>query len=528
MQTGCSDAAFLTKFNAQGNGLVYSTCLGSGLGGAYGAGAHGVALDATGTAYLTGWGGGSGTHFLPTTPGAFQSQPSPSIGPNAFVAVLNPSASGSASLLYATYFGGVSTNFGGDLGAGIAVDAFGMLYITGQTSSPNFPVTAGAFLTTFLPGSCSGFVCNAEYNGGKLPTVFVAKLNPRASGAASLIYSTFLGGSAGAKGLGIAVDNTGNAYVTGCTACTGGDLGSIPFPTTPGAYQSVSTFFDAFVTKLNAAGDGLVYSTLLGGSMGTPISYGTAIALDSSGDAYVTGYTRATNFPTTPDAFQGSYPGGGGSLGYNAFLTKLNATGTALIYSSYLGGGTHDDYLSRLAVDTVGDAYVMGYTGSADFPTTQATFQLIYSGNGDTFVTKFPLGSATGFAVSGILPNNGGNSGVVTATIIGAEFQDGVSVSLGGGAQPVIPGSPVNVAPERRTITATFDLHDAVPGPRDLIVTNQDGTTITLSHAFTITEVGVLNVWVQIVGDQAFAQGPMRISMSSSAIWVTSMRWEFP
>jgi hypothetical protein len=305
-QTGCSASTFLTKFNAQGDGLLYSTCLGGGSGNV-----RGVALDATGNAYLTGEGGGGGADFFPTTPGAFQRQSAQSTGPSAFVAVLNPSASGTSSLIYSTYLGGVSTTFFGDGGTGIAVDVFSMIYVTGATTSPNFPVTAGAFLTTFPADNCrTGCAANiATPVPGLLPTAFVAKLNPLASGPASLIYSTFLGGSFGTYGSGIAVDTSGSTYVTGNTGRAFGSPGSIvPFPTTPGAYQSVLDSIDVFVTKLNAAGNGLVYSTLLGGSAGNNESFGTGIALDSSGNAYVTGSTRSSGFPTTPDAFQPFIP----------------------------------------------------------------------------------------------------------------------------------------------------------------------------------------------------------------------------
>src|SRR5208282_5206125 len=213
------------------------------------------------------------------------------------------------TLVYSTYLGG--SNY--DQGSGIAVDGSGNAYGAGFTYSANFPVTAGAFQTTFAGGAA-----------------FVTKLN--ASGSA-LVYSTYLGGSGGAQAFGIAIDGAGNAYVTGSSGPN--------FPITAGAFQTtINGGFTsvAFVTKLNASGTALVYSTYLGGTGGVPAgetdaqAYG--IAIDGAGNAYVTGYTLATDFPTTVGAFQTTLTGGS-----NAFITKLNASGTALLYSTYLGGG---------------------------------------------------------------------------------------------------------------------------------------------------------------------------------------------
>jgi hypothetical protein len=185
-----------------------------------------------------------------------------------------------------------------------------------------------------------------------------------------LVYSTYLGGSDLDYGSAIAVDASGNAYVTGSTFST-------DFPTTSGAFKtSLRGSMNAFVTKLNAAGSALVYSTYLGGS-GTMcaeppfcVESGSGIAADASGNAYVAGRTSSPDFPTTPEAFQKSF---GGGLGH-AFVTKLNATGSALIYSSYLGGGSSDE-ASDIAVDGLGSGYVTGITGSSDFPVTSGAFQ---------------------------------------------------------------------------------------------------------------------------------------------------------
>ncbi len=187
-------------------------------------------------------------------------------------------------------------------------------------------------MTTYPGAGCLSGCLNL----GLLPSAFVAKFDPLAFGSASLIYSTFLGGSAGTVGNGLAVDSLGNTYVTGTTGYYYGYPNvNNPFPTTPGAYQTVPDSNDAFVTKLNAAGNGLIYSTLLGGP--SPSSYeqwANGIGLDVSGNAYVTGPTTSGLFPTTPDAYQPTDPN---SVLGHAFVTKLNSTGAGLLYSSYLG-----------------------------------------------------------------------------------------------------------------------------------------------------------------------------------------------
>jgi hypothetical protein len=185
------------------------------------------------------------------------------------------------------------------------VDGSGNAYVTGYTGSTNYDVTPGAFQTT---------------NGGGRD-VFVTKLN--ATGTA-LVYSTYIGGSRGDVGYGIAVDGSGNAYVTGWTSSTNYDV-------TPGAFQTTNGGGrDVFVTKLNATGTALVYSTYIGGS-GDEV--GRGIAVDGSGNAYVTGETNSTDYDVTPGAFQTTNEGR-----WDVFVTKLNATGTALVYSTYIGG----------------------------------------------------------------------------------------------------------------------------------------------------------------------------------------------
>ena len=215
----------------------------------------------------------------------------------------------------------------------------------------------------------------STYGGGGCCDAFVTKLN--AAGAA-LVYSTYLGGSGDDEGNAIAVDAAGNAYVTGLTDST--DL-----PTTAGAFQTIygGGISDAFVTKLDPAGCALVYSTYLGGS-GTDAGHG--IAVDTDGNAFVTGNTNSSNFTTTMTAFQTTY-GGGGCC--DAFVTKLDAAGSALVYSTYLGGSGNDAG-SAIALDAFpnSNAYVTGFTDSGDFPTTAGAFQTSNARTRDAFVAK--------------------------------------------------------------------------------------------------------------------------------------------
>ncbi len=246
-----------------------------------------------------------------------------------------------------------------DVGYGIAVDGTGNAYVTGQTNG-NFPTTAGAYQTAY---------------GGGTTDAFVAKLNPAGGGANDLVYSTYLGGSGDDTGYGIAVDSSGNAYVTGFA--DGG------FPTTPSAYQTAygGGTSDAFVAELNSAGNSLAYSTYLGGSGN---DQGYAIAVDSAGNAYVTGYAGG-GFPTTAGAYQTVYGGND-----DAFVTKLNASGSALVYSTYLGGSGYDQGCA-IALDGTGPAYVTGFSSSSDFPTTSGAYQTVLGGGNDAFVAKFAL-----------------------------------------------------------------------------------------------------------------------------------------
>src|SRR5689334_6104358 len=327
--------AFVTKLNSKGSALVYSARFGGNLDDF----SRGIALDSSGNAYITGWTVCRSTVCTFPTVNAFQ--PNFAGGNNdAFVTKVDSSGS---SLVYSTYLGGGKViNGTEDWGEAIAVDNSGSAYVTGYTYSPDFPVTTGAFDT-----SRAGLAA------------FVTKFTPDGT---SLVYSTFLGGAGREQGQGIAVDVNGNAYVTGITESFDSPFTSAyeGFPVTAGAFQTKGSY-DAFVTKLNAKGSGLVYSTYLGGSAG--VDRGWAIALDDAGNACVTGDTASTDFPIR-NAIQAAY-GGGQS---DAFVAKLNATGSALVYSTFLGGNLWDE--GRGIACRGSDVFVTGDTSSLDFPTS--------------------------------------------------------------------------------------------------------------------------------------------------------------
>jgi hypothetical protein len=397
--------AFVTKLSPSGSSLVYSTYLGGGDAEQ----AFGIAVDGSGSAYVTGF--TSSTDFPTLSP--YQTDQG---GDDAFVTKLSPSGS---SLVYSTYLGGSDS----EQGNGIAVHGSGSAYVTGHTISTDFPTLnpyqgarglVDAFVTKFSPSGSSlsystrlgggdaeyGFGIAVDNSGSAYVTgptlstdfptqnpyqvdqglqdAFLTKLSPSGS---SLVYSTYLGGSDNDSANGIAVDGSGSAYVTG-------DTSSTDFPAL-NPYQGDQGMQDVFVTKVASSGSSLVYSTYLGGS---DVDVGLGIAVDTSGSAYVTGQTTSTDFPTL-DAYQTDQ----GSS--DAFVTKLSRSGSTLAYSTYLGGSS-SDRASGIAVDGGESAYVTGLTASTDFP-TQSPYQTD-QGNADAFVAK--LAASTPQTLSTFVP----------------------------------------------------------------------------------------------------------------------------
>ena len=377
--------AFVSKLNATGSALVYSTYLGgNGIDGG-----HGIAVDSLGNVYV---GGITSSTNFPTVHPIQASNNSPALG-TGFVAKLNVSGS---ALLYSTYLGGSGGDNGGDAVTGLAVDSSGEAVVTGKTFSTDFP--------TVNPLQASN---NSPANGNG----FVAKLNEFGS---ALAYSTYLGGSGGDGVNGIALDTAGNAYLTGFTQ-------SEDFPTVNPLQTTLNGPSNAFVAELNPAGSALVYSTYLGGSGS---DQGNAIAVDTSGSAYVTGFTGSTNFPTV-SPLQATNKGAA-PLTQNAFVAKLNPAGKALVYSTYLGGSVEES-ASGIGVDFSGNAYVVGDTWSKNFPTVNP----VQSTNNST-------GAGGGTAVTAFVAQlNAAGSALVYSTYLGGSVQEntsGVAVSLAGNA----------------------------------------------------------------------------------------------
>jgi uncharacterized protein (TIGR03437 family) len=332
---------------------------------------------------------------------------------DAFLTKVDPSG----QIVYTTYFGGD----GNDSVNGIAVDAAGSAYLAGTTWSPNFP-TVNAYQSRPGQGMPDAFVCHLDPFGG-------------------LVYSTYLGGKLWEFGMAIAVDTKGSAYITGQTA-------SPDFPLTSGAFQTKPLQGDmfrgpysAFVTKLSPDGKTLVYSTLLGGSRVScaggsrcvfvgPQDIGNAIAVDAAGNAYLAGSTNSSDFPTTPGAFQTTC-----ACNYfssDAFVTKLNPSGSALVFSTYLGGPVPLDNLpgdraTTLAIDAAGNIFVAGYTGSPQFPTTEGAFRR----------TPDPASTSEGLVVGFVTKLNSAGSGLVYSTLLsewGMEVANGLRIDERGNA----------------------------------------------------------------------------------------------
>jgi hypothetical protein len=356
--------------------IGYSTFL----GGEHSDIANAVAVDSAGSVYVTG--------ETDSTMFPLRNPFDPTIGGgtcgfgfpcrDAFVAKLNPAGT---KLAYATYLGGNSD----DMGLGIAVDAEGSAYVTGNTSSTNFP-TQNAIQPAFGGGTCSETGCIGD--------AFVTKLGPTGT---SPVYSTYLGGAGNDQGNGIAVGADGQAAVAGVTQ-------SGNFPTRKAFQPSIAGVRDGFVSKLAAAGTSFQYSTYLGGhETGFDlVESARAVALDAQGSAYVTGETTAPDFPLR-SPFQDVCVGCDTARS-DAFVAKLQPTGRALVYSTYLGGFTDEGSMGHeqglgIAVGPGNEAFVAGFTSSRDFPVTPGAFQGTFGEGddgvgGDGFVTRFSAAGA--------------------------------------------------------------------------------------------------------------------------------------
>src|SRR5579862_2239487 len=391
---GSNSDVIIAKLNAAGNQMVFTTHIG---GGETNTGVA-IALDNSGNVYVTGL--TSSTDFPHTTDLTTHNILT---NENCFVTKLNPAAN---AIVYSTLIGG--SNHDGCVGIG--VDSAGNAYVAGATLSTDFP-TVNPVQST-LKGSTFNM-----YN----VDCFAAKLSPDGT---KLLYSTYLGGSNPDGATAIAVDSAGNAYLTGYTTSTDFPVTSGVFqPTYAGAggqYNTAYSAGDAFVVKMSPAG-AIVYSTYLGGSQDDA---GIGIAIDAQGDAYVGGATLSKNFPTAK-AFQSTYGGAGGEtnlvMGYtyaggDGFVAELNPTGTALLFSSYLGG-TLDDRVAGIAVDSTGNIWVTGQTLSQNFPVSADATQKTNAGDNGSGQMLLQLGDA-------FLTEIGTSRNVVFSTFLGGSSAD--------------------------------------------------------------------------------------------------------
>jgi len=338
---------YLTKLNAMGTESIFSTYFGR----SYSERVTGFDLDTSDNLYLAGY---TTSPDFPTTENAFDR--THNLFDELFVTKIN----GSGTLLdFSTFVAG----FGGEDSIGITLDQQSNPIVVGNTSSVNFPTTEGAFDSSF----------HRHYD------IYVSKVKSDGTG---LIFSTFIGGMGVDNVHGVALDSLSNIYFTGRTS-------SPDFPTTPGAFdENYNDFYDTYAAKLNRSGDSLIFSTFLGGSKSDEAK---DIAVDLEGNFYLTGFTRSPDFPTTPNAYDTT-------LGdfQNAFVSKMDATASELLFSTYLGSEDQgSDYSEELgvsiAINQNSEVYVLGQTPSSSFPTTQNAYDQSFNGDVDIFISKLDL-----------------------------------------------------------------------------------------------------------------------------------------
>lgn len=489
---GGSQDAFLTKLNASGNALVYSTFLGgnanttyAGATGEYG---YGVAVDSNGSAYVAGW--TASTNFPTVNPFQANRSAAPAscdaatdvnkcARSEAFVAKF--SASGT-SLIYSTYLGGTEY----DEAYAIAIDGSGSAYVTGTSTSANFPTASPKQI-------------NSSGNGD----AFVAKLSAAGN---SLVYSTYLGGVGQDLGYSLTVDSAGSAYVAGVTA-------SANFPVVTPA-QSFNAGLggantDGFVTKLSPTGNAWVYSTFIGGSGGEAAN---GIAVDSAGNAYVAGQSNSTaGFPIS-NSIQANNAGL-----YDGFLVKLAASGSSFVYGTYLGG-SGDDYGTEVAVDAGGDAYIVGYSASANFPVLAAA-QGTNKGSQDAFISRVSSASEATLSINdvSIAEGNSGTS-VATFTVSLSKVLTnavGFNIATGGGTATAgndyvvmsLTGQSIPAGTTSKTFTVTIN--------GDTTVESNETVFVNLS-AVTGALIGDGQGVGTIVNDDAVA--PLSLSIADVSV----------
>lgn len=453
---GGTGDVFVAKLSADLSQLIYSTYLG-GYGDDFGTG---IALDSSGDAYIT---GSTTSSNFPTTSAAFQSSYGGNNGNSeAFVAELSQNG---GTLLGSSYLGGNGPDFGNAIAVSSSSDACsGNAYVAGSTQSNNFP-TASPYQAGY-DGSGDAFVTEVNFtNTGSSCSA--------SSASVSLVYSTYLGGNSADIAQAIAVDSSGNAYAAGYTY-------SSNFPTANPLFQTNPGSASAFVTELNAAGSKLLFSTYLGGS-GLDRAFG--ITLDASGNIYVAGDTTSADLPVSGGAAQGANHGNG-----DAFAAKLGTDGSTLVYLTYLGGA-EADRATAVAADSAGNAYITGFTFSDDFPTVQPLQPNLGGGTcsnvtcSDAFVSEI----------------NAQGSALVYSTYLGGNNADfGQAIAAGPSGDIYVAGT---------TASSNFP---AIAGAEQ----GNNASTSSGTNAF-ITEVGPYN-------SPALAMIPQKIDFGQEGLEVKS------
>lgn len=468
--------------------LVYSTFFG-GTGEDRG---YAVATDDTGRACLTGH---TYSEEFPVSPGTFD--PRFNGGSDAYVLCLEPTGK---ALAFATFLGGT----GSDGGRGIAIDANGLIYVAGRTTSNNFPTTPGAYDVGFN-GVEDGFVTRFNPNGATLSystyfggtgedtlyalavdeagrAIFVgdyydgnnsdgliARLN--ASGS-QYEYAWLIGGSGEDRGHAVAVDTNGRGYIVGYSHSTSQSEA-------PGVDSVTALTTRAYVGRIEADGSGFEFGRWLGAT-GTA-TYGYGVAVDAAGRIFVTGETAAASFPTTPGAYDTTYNGGS----FDAFVTRLSPNFQTLEYSTFLGGGDYD-YAFEVTTDSTGRAYVIGSTYSSDFPTWANAYDSSYNGGGDAYVALL----------------NGAGSALEYVTFLGGVSEDnGFGVTVGPGGRVFLAG---------RTQSSDFPTS---PGAFD---TSYDALTDGFAAAMDTGATSTMVIWYSEAEDGE-RSGSMRISVNNAA-----------
>ena len=377
-------------------------------------GAHSIVLDESGNVYVT----GNASSSYPTSLGAYDESFNGGYE-DVFISKLDSSLS---TLLASTFIGGSSW----DIVTSVALDENGNVYITGITSSSNYPTTPEAYDTS--------------YNGDH--DVFISALD---GGLSNLLASTFIGGYDLDRGYSISLDQDGNVYVTGETL-------SSDYPTTPGVFDESNNGHDVFISKLDSSLRTLIASTFIGG---TNHECGSAIILDGAGSVFITGGTASSDYPVTPGAYDESY-----NLGpYDAFISKFNDNLSNLLASTFIGGNQSDGGGS-ITFDGVNNIYVTGTTVSSSYPVTPGAYDTSYNGNVDMFISKFN-NSLTSLLASTLIGGSGDESGSITLDSVGEVYIAGYTYSPN---YPTTPGA--------------FD--ESYNGERDIFISKLDGNLSSL------------------------------------------------